>query len=387
MTLTPEEITSQEFEPKLRGIDPDEVNAYLERIAEEFSNALASNASLEEQVESLNTEINSIQTKEKEFHSAILSMHKTSEELKSKSEAESKQVVEDAKAEAKKLLDTAKEDIKQQKEATKQETDALKQKIKEETDALAAKTKQEAEELRQKAQEEATAVKEEAKRVADDLTAKITKETEEQRDAVRKETQQLIDKTDQETTAIRQKAEKEVIDMKQEAAKEVGALTERHRVEKERLDKELALVNALRETISTQMREFLQSHMDQLDNADTSIEQKLESIGADVASLSPAAAPAPEPPPTPEPKKEEPAPAKEEVKSDGGMDDLTNASGPKEPEAAEKDFSAMDVDDLTGLYEKVDLSDLGSPGSGQGGDDVSGERDLSLGGDVVEDLS
>lgn len=225
--------------------------------------------------------------------------------------------------------------------------------------------------------------------MADELVAKTTKEAEDQRDAVRKETQELVDKTDQEISALKQKAEKEIIDMKQDAAKEVGALTERHRVEKERLDKELNLITTLRETINTQMREFLQSHMESLDAVDASIDQKVAEIESGVASLSEAAAPPPEPPPAPEPKpeKQAPPPPKEEAKTADGMDDLTSSSATTESSAPEKDFSAMDVDDLTGLYEKVDLSDLGGPGAAQGVDEAQGDRDLSLGGEVIEDLS
>ncbi len=387
MPLTPDEITAQEFEPKLRGIDPEEVAEFLERVAEEFNNALASNQSLEEHVESLNTEINSIQNKEKEFHSAILSMHKSSEELKQKSEEEAKKLVADAKEEAKTLRTTATEEVKEQKAAAKQETDELRKKTKEETSELSNKTNQEVKELREKAQQEADTLKEDARHAAEELTAKTTKEANEQRDAARKETQELLAKTDQEITSLRQKAEKEITDMKQEAAKEVGALQERHRVEKERLDKELGLIKTLRETISTQMREFLQSHLDRLDDVDLSLEEKLASLSAGVSSLSPAAAPPPEPPPKPEPKEPEASSPPAEDKTDGGMDDLTSPSASTEKSAPEKDFSAMDVDDLTGLYEKVDLSDLGGPG--QGSDDLQehGERDLSLDGGIIEDLS
>ena len=54
MKISPMEIRQQEFTKKMRGYDPDEVQNFLESLAEEFEKLNSENESLKENLQSLN---------------------------------------------------------------------------------------------------------------------------------------------------------------------------------------------------------------------------------------------------------------------------------------------------------------------------------------------
>lgn len=53
MRITPLDIYQQEFKRVLRGIDPDEVEDFLERVADDYESLIKENAALKEQIASL----------------------------------------------------------------------------------------------------------------------------------------------------------------------------------------------------------------------------------------------------------------------------------------------------------------------------------------------
>lgn len=57
MRITPLDIYQQEFKRVLRGFDPDEVEDFLERIADDYEKLVRENASLKEQIESLEAQL------------------------------------------------------------------------------------------------------------------------------------------------------------------------------------------------------------------------------------------------------------------------------------------------------------------------------------------
>ena len=57
MRITPLDIYQQEFKRVLRGIDPDEVEDFLERIADDYEQLIGENTALKERIESLESQL------------------------------------------------------------------------------------------------------------------------------------------------------------------------------------------------------------------------------------------------------------------------------------------------------------------------------------------
>lgn len=56
LRITPLDIYQQEFKRVLRGLDPDEVEDFLERVADDYEQVLRENAALKKQIESLESQ-------------------------------------------------------------------------------------------------------------------------------------------------------------------------------------------------------------------------------------------------------------------------------------------------------------------------------------------
>lgn len=57
MRITPLDIYQQEFKRALRGIDPDEVEDFLERVADDYEKLIGENTDLKERIESLESQL------------------------------------------------------------------------------------------------------------------------------------------------------------------------------------------------------------------------------------------------------------------------------------------------------------------------------------------
>ncbi len=57
MRITPLDIYQQEFKRVLRGVDPDEVEDFLERVADDYEQLIKENTSLEERIASLEAQL------------------------------------------------------------------------------------------------------------------------------------------------------------------------------------------------------------------------------------------------------------------------------------------------------------------------------------------
>jgi cell division initiation protein len=57
LRITPLDIYQQEFKRVLRGVDPDEVEDFLERVADDYEQIIKENAALKEQIESLKAQL------------------------------------------------------------------------------------------------------------------------------------------------------------------------------------------------------------------------------------------------------------------------------------------------------------------------------------------
>jgi DivIVA domain-containing protein len=103
--MTPDEIRSQRFGVQfLRGLRPDEVSAFLEDVAEAYSDVREWNAELMAQVERLESKIQALAAREKE---TTVSTH--IDTLRTAALREVEALLHDAQARAQTLIDGAKE--------------------------------------------------------------------------------------------------------------------------------------------------------------------------------------------------------------------------------------------------------------------------------------
>ncbi len=103
MSLTAEDIQTKQFHVRFRGFDVEEVDAFLERIAENFALLQDEKRQLKEQVDKLEMTIKEFQSQERTFQHAIISAQKIADEMLEKSRQESQERLAATQAEVERL--------------------------------------------------------------------------------------------------------------------------------------------------------------------------------------------------------------------------------------------------------------------------------------------
>ena len=144
MTITPQDIQSKQFHVRMRGFDVDEVDKFLEKVAEEFLIITLENKQILEKIETLEKELANFRNKEQAFQTAILSAQKISDEMQSKSRKQAEELLASAKADAEEL-----------RSSSKNEVEELRKKVKADIDTLVSQSRQEVNDMREAAEKEA----------------------------------------------------------------------------------------------------------------------------------------------------------------------------------------------------------------------------------------
>jgi cell division initiation protein len=106
MRITPLDVKQQQFTIRMfRGFDVQEVDAFLDDIAEDYEAALKENAALKEQVTALEERTRSFSDLEKTLQDSIVTAQRMSEEIKANARKEAQLLVEEAQLRAEKLLE------------------------------------------------------------------------------------------------------------------------------------------------------------------------------------------------------------------------------------------------------------------------------------------
>lgn len=111
MALTPQDIQSQQFHVRFRGFDVDEVDDFLEKVAEDYLTAIQENKQLKERLEELKNDLSTYRDQEKSFQKAFISAQQVADEMMEKSEREAADIIGHARQEAEQLLAGAQEEI------------------------------------------------------------------------------------------------------------------------------------------------------------------------------------------------------------------------------------------------------------------------------------
>jgi cell division initiation protein len=107
MTLTALEIKQQRFRARLRGVDPQEVEAFLEQAAGAFEELQRENHRLSDEVKRQKNNIEEYKRREGTFKIALLNTQKVIDQMKANARKNAELIVGDAEIKAAKLLQQA----------------------------------------------------------------------------------------------------------------------------------------------------------------------------------------------------------------------------------------------------------------------------------------
>jgi cell division initiation protein len=112
--ITPLEIQQQQFKGKMfGGLDPDEVDGFLQLVAGELENLVRENGELKEQNRRLLTEAEDIRQRETNLRETMLAAQKITEEMKANSQKEATLIVSEAELRAERLMADAEKKLVQ----------------------------------------------------------------------------------------------------------------------------------------------------------------------------------------------------------------------------------------------------------------------------------
>ncbi|UCC79758.1 MAG: DivIVA domain-containing protein [Candidatus Zixiibacteriota bacterium] len=111
MKITPLDIKKQEFGKKLNGYRPDEVNSFLDMVADEMEDLLKKNLEFEEKVKSLEEKLSNYTRIEDVLQDTLLTTQKSAEETKSSAELKAKNIIDEANISANKIIAEGREEL------------------------------------------------------------------------------------------------------------------------------------------------------------------------------------------------------------------------------------------------------------------------------------
>ncbi len=107
MELSPLEVTQREFGRKFRGLDPEEVQTFLEQVAEAMTRLLHESNDRAAQIQRLEAEVRVHQEREDSLRNTLITAQKMTEEIKGTAKREADLVLKEAELKAERLLEQA----------------------------------------------------------------------------------------------------------------------------------------------------------------------------------------------------------------------------------------------------------------------------------------
>ena len=109
MKISPIEIRQQEFSKKMRGYDPDEVQNFLESLAEELDKLNLENESLKSEVQSLTDQVNEFKKIEKNLQDTLLKAQENSTKSMEATKKQTSLMIKEAELKASQIIEKARE--------------------------------------------------------------------------------------------------------------------------------------------------------------------------------------------------------------------------------------------------------------------------------------
>ncbi|PJB00092.1 MAG: cell division protein DivIVA [Ignavibacteriales bacterium CG_4_9_14_3_um_filter_30_11] len=110
MKISPLNIKRQKFSKKIRGFDPDEVEAFLAKLADEFENLQRVNDTLTKELENAKEKLSEYRRIEKNLQDTLLRAQESSSKSIESTKRQSTLMVKEAEVKASQILEKARED-------------------------------------------------------------------------------------------------------------------------------------------------------------------------------------------------------------------------------------------------------------------------------------
>lgn len=109
MKISPVSIKRQEFAKKMRGYDPEEVQAFLEKLADDIDELLNENEELNNQVESLNERLSEFKKIERNLQDTLLKAQESSTKTIESTKKQANLIIKEAELKASQIIEKARE--------------------------------------------------------------------------------------------------------------------------------------------------------------------------------------------------------------------------------------------------------------------------------------
>ncbi len=107
MRMTPLDVQSHQFAQRLRGYDPDEVNAFLRIVSEDYEGLVRETDSQNDRIRRLEARLEELSAQEQLLKETLLSAQAMTEELRSSAEREAELRLAEVEVRAEKILDAS----------------------------------------------------------------------------------------------------------------------------------------------------------------------------------------------------------------------------------------------------------------------------------------
>lgn len=111
MKITAMDITGKEFKKGFRGYDMDEVDEFLDKVAEQYEAIYKENSSLKEKLNSIEENLHHYNKMEETIQNTLLLAQNAADQSKKAAQRESELIIKNANETSKKLLDKAHNDV------------------------------------------------------------------------------------------------------------------------------------------------------------------------------------------------------------------------------------------------------------------------------------
>jgi cell division initiation protein len=110
MKLTPLDIHHKEFRNALRGYSPEEVDDFLDEVADEFERLFKENIDLSEKLEAASARVRAYADMERTLQNTMVAAQTSADDIRSRAEAEASRMVADAESKSQEIVSSALED-------------------------------------------------------------------------------------------------------------------------------------------------------------------------------------------------------------------------------------------------------------------------------------
>jgi cell division initiation protein len=107
MKITPLDIQGHEFRRKMRGIDSEEVRAFLGLVSEEYEAVLTANARLTDEVAELKERLGDLKERERILKETLYTAQKLADDMRAEARRERDLLLKEAELKAERLIDHA----------------------------------------------------------------------------------------------------------------------------------------------------------------------------------------------------------------------------------------------------------------------------------------